>query len=139
MGGTLAYTAPEVLLYKKTTFKADVFSFGVLLHEICSGEAPNRRRTLSSQLRRGGLRVDALSSFLFPCTAGWGLRVRRCTNCTRSCAHPPTSALTHMRRAPREVVDLFHACIRSDPDERPSAEEVVAVLEAAPATLALTY
>ena len=54
VGGTLAYTAPEVLLYKKTTFKADVFSFGVLLHEICSGEAPNRRRTLSSQLRRGG-------------------------------------------------------------------------------------
>ena len=109
-------------MYKKTTFKADVFSFGVLLHEICSGEAPNRRRTLSSQIR---------CALGFCLLGGVLMRVLVFTM--------PRTAPPHACRAPLEVVELFRACIESDPEQRPTAEQVVAVLEASPTTLTLAY
>ena len=40
--GTFAWSAPEVLAGKRCTEKADIFSFGVVLWEICTGEAPAR-------------------------------------------------------------------------------------------------
>ncbi|GAB4815748.1 hypothetical protein N2152v2_002794 [Parachlorella kessleri] len=41
---TLAWAAPEILWGQRCTAKADIYSFGVVLHEICSGEAPERGR-----------------------------------------------------------------------------------------------
>lgn len=38
--GTAEYVAPEVLKAIGTSYEADVWSFGVLLHEIVSGETP---------------------------------------------------------------------------------------------------
>ena len=38
--GTPEYVAPEVLKAIGTSFEADVWSLGVLLHELCSGETP---------------------------------------------------------------------------------------------------
>ncbi|GAB4822994.1 hypothetical protein N2152v2_010040 [Parachlorella kessleri] len=40
--GTLAYMAPELMLGTKCTQSVDIFSLGVLLHEICSGIHPVR-------------------------------------------------------------------------------------------------
>ncbi|GAB4818666.1 hypothetical protein N2152v2_005712 [Parachlorella kessleri] len=40
--GTFDYCAPEVLLGQAASEKADIYSFGVLLWEICAGEAPSR-------------------------------------------------------------------------------------------------
>ncbi|KAI7842434.1 hypothetical protein COHA_004073 [Chlorella ohadii] len=40
--GTFAWMAPEVLLGRKCTKAADLFSFGVVLWEIVTGEAPQR-------------------------------------------------------------------------------------------------
>lgn len=40
--GTFAYAAPELLLGGNVTPGADVYSFGVLLREICTGESPVR-------------------------------------------------------------------------------------------------
>ncbi|KAL4421859.1 hypothetical protein ABPG77_001341 [Micractinium sp. CCAP 211/92] len=42
--GTFAWCAPEVLMGKPCTFSADIYSFGVLLFEICTGEMPLRGR-----------------------------------------------------------------------------------------------
>ena len=42
--GTLAWCAPEVLLGRPVDEKADLYSFGVLLWELSSGEPPNGRR-----------------------------------------------------------------------------------------------
>jgi len=40
--GTFAYAAPELLLGQRCTFKADIFSLGVTLWEICTHEVPVR-------------------------------------------------------------------------------------------------
>jgi len=40
--GTFAWSAPEVLAGRRCTEKADIYSFGVVLWEVCTGEAPVR-------------------------------------------------------------------------------------------------
>lgn len=40
--GTFAWSAPEVLAGKRCSEKADIFSWGVVLWEVCTGEAPVR-------------------------------------------------------------------------------------------------
>ena len=40
--GTFAWAAPEVLLGGRVESSADIFSFGVLLWEIATGEKPKR-------------------------------------------------------------------------------------------------
>ncbi|KAK9831443.1 hypothetical protein WJX81_005925 [Elliptochloris bilobata] len=42
--GTFAWAAPEVLLGQKCTEKVDIFSFGVILWELSTGEAPGGRQ-----------------------------------------------------------------------------------------------
>ncbi len=42
--GTFAYAAPELLLGQHCTEKVDVFSFGVVLHELVTGRSPVRGR-----------------------------------------------------------------------------------------------
>ena len=46
--GTFAWSAPEVLLGTRTSEKADIFSYGVILWEIVTGAAAAPRRTLSA-------------------------------------------------------------------------------------------
>ena len=38
--GNLPYIAPEVISGKETTFKSDIYSFGILMWEISSGQPP---------------------------------------------------------------------------------------------------
>ncbi|CAB4407540.1 unnamed protein product [Rhizophagus irregularis] len=38
--GNLPYIAPEVIIGKKTTFASDIYSFGILMWEISSGQPP---------------------------------------------------------------------------------------------------
>ena len=40
--GTLAWSAPELLLGQRCTAKADIYSFGVVLWEIATGDMPVR-------------------------------------------------------------------------------------------------
>ncbi|PSC68117.1 serine threonine-kinase [Micractinium conductrix] len=45
--GTLDWAAPELLLGLRCSEKADIYSYGVILWEICTGEVPVRGRTRS--------------------------------------------------------------------------------------------
>lgn len=42
VGGTWAWAAPEVLLGKQSTTQADIYSFGVVIWELVTGEQPIR-------------------------------------------------------------------------------------------------
>ena len=81
--GTFAWSAPEVLAGRRCGCKADIFSFGVVLWEVCTGEAPVR----------GVMRP-----------------------------------LVAPQDCPTEVVELYQRCIAEDPDERPTAEDILQLL-----------
>lgn len=81
--GTFAWSAPEVLAGKRCTEKADIFSFGVVLWEICTGEAP----------ARGDMRP-----------------------------------LQAPEDCPQEIVDLYQACTAENPDDRPTAKDLLDAL-----------
>lgn len=85
--GTFAWSAPEVLAGKRCGCKADIYSLGIVLWEVCTGEAPVRG-------------------------------VMRPLQAPQEC--------------PVDVVDLYQRCIAEDPDERPTAEEIVELLAAMP-------
>lgn len=87
--GTLAWSAPELLLGEHCTTKADIFSFGVVLTEICCNEVPVR-----GQLREP----------LVP------------------------------QECPEEVADIISRCLSRDPGDRPTATELVELLQRAPGT-----
>jgi eukaryotic-like serine/threonine-protein kinase len=45
LAGTIGYIAPEILQGEQATARSDIWAFGVLLYEMCSGELPFRGRT----------------------------------------------------------------------------------------------
>jgi serine/threonine protein kinase len=85
--GTLAWSSPEMLLGQKCSQKADVFSFGVCLWEIVTGELPVRGQMRDPQVPE---------------------------------------------ECPQEVDDLINRCIQPNPAERPTARELVQLLEGIP-------
>ncbi|PRW33901.1 serine threonine- kinase [Chlorella sorokiniana] len=87
--GTLAWSAPELLLGEHCTTKSDLFSVGVLLWEICCNEVPVR-----GQLR------------------------------------PPLVP----DECPQEVADIIDRCLSRNQDDRPTATELVELLQRAPGT-----
>ena len=87
--GTFAWSAPEVLAGKRCTEKADIYSWGVVLWEICTGEAP----------ARGDMRP-----------------------------------LQAPEDCPQTIVDLYEQCVAELPDDRPSATEVLEILNSLQST-----
>ena len=53
--GTFAWSAPEVLMGGRCSEKVDIFSFGVVLWELCTGESPVRGRLRPVKCARGGI------------------------------------------------------------------------------------
>lgn len=49
--GTFAYMAPEQLLGDPLDFRADIFSFGVLLHELATGKHPFAQANVAATMR----------------------------------------------------------------------------------------
>lgn len=82
--GTWNWSAPEVILGHRCSSPVDIWSFGVVLWEICTGEPPVR-----GQLRQ--------------------------PNVPEEC--------------PQEIVDVMEACWDSEPSKRPSAAELLPVLQ----------
>ncbi|KAK9831310.1 hypothetical protein WJX81_001003 [Elliptochloris bilobata] len=112
--GTPAYMAPELLCRKGDKLSSpravDIFSFGVLLHEVVSGERPSCRR--------------AMEPFRVPeeCPQGVADLWRDCTSLD------PAARPSAAEDCPQGVVDLWQACIARDPSSRPSAADVQAAL-----------
>lgn len=82
--GTFAWSAPEVLTGQPCGIAADIYSFGITLWEIVTGEIPNR----------GTMR------------------------------NPEVPA-----ECPQEVLELIDKCTLADPKQRPTAKQIVQLLE----------
>lgn len=57
LSGAFVWSAPEVLMGAKCSNKVDIYSFGVILWELVTGESPQRGRMRSIRwvTRVGGL------------------------------------------------------------------------------------
>jgi serine/threonine protein kinase len=109
-GGTWAYAAPEVLRLEPCDSRADIFSFGVLLYEVCTGMLPYPFRLASPA---GAQRAQLLEYYQSPGPE------RRCEELyypeqleARQIPMPPPSI---------EVGMVISDCLQQYPGERPSS------------------
>ncbi|CAI9768109.1 unnamed protein product [Fraxinus pennsylvanica] len=117
VAGTNGYIAPEYLMHGELSVKADVFSFGVLVLELISGEKnltfnhdPNSRDLLEwvYRLYKQGRSLDLADHTLAPS------------------AIPEEIAM---------LIQLGLLCTQADPASRPNMHEVVVILSRKPSTL----
>src|SRR5438094_9654683 len=93
--GVLAYIAPEVLNGKPYTQKSDIYSFGILMSVISTGQQPFNDKAHDYDL------------MLKICE---GLRPAFSNN------------------TPKIYIELAYKCMDADPDNRPTAEEILKII-----------
>lgn len=64
--GSLRYMSPEVMMGQKYTLEADVFSFGVLLAQICSLRVPYSKAVKAKKMSLGEFQNKVMSGQLHP-------------------------------------------------------------------------
>ena len=94
--GVLAYIAPEVLNGKPYTQKSDIYSFGILMSVISTGQQPFNDKA-----------------------HGHGLMLKVCEG-----LRPAFSNNT-----PKIYIELAYKCMDADPDNRPTTEEILEIID----------
>ncbi|KAG2762845.1 hypothetical protein JG687_00009201 [Phytophthora cactorum] len=102
--GTIYWTAPEVLMGKKYTEKADIFSFGIVMSELDTHAVPYSDKRDNSGKKLQGMKIVQMV-------------IRRNLRPTFSSDCPPL------------VKELADRCLDSDPDVRPSAMELLRIIQ----------
>ncbi|RLN47289.1 hypothetical protein BBJ29_009212 [Phytophthora kernoviae] len=102
--GTIYWTAPEVLMGKKYTEKADIFSFGIVMSELDTHAVPYSDKRDNSGKKLQGMKIVQMV-------------IRRQLRPTFSSECPPL------------VKELADRCLDADPDVRPSAMELLRIIQ----------
>ncbi|EGZ07472.1 hypothetical protein PHYSODRAFT_565433 [Phytophthora sojae] len=102
--GTIYWTAPEVLMGKKYTEKADIFSFGIVMSELDTHAVPYSDKRDNSGKKLQGMKIVQMV-------------IRRNMRPTFSEDCPPL------------VKELADRCLDSNPDVRPSATELLRIIQ----------
>ncbi|MBD2576617.1 serine/threonine-protein kinase [Oscillatoria sp. FACHB-1406] len=98
--GTLAYCSPEQIEGKELDNRSDIYSLGIMMYEMLSGEMP-----------------------ILPATPSFGGWYKAHHNT------PPKSFPPELK-IPSELEALIHQCLAKDPSQRPqSASEILSALE----------
>ncbi|GFH06981.1 protein kinase domain-containing protein [Haematococcus lacustris] len=130
--GTPYYTAPEVFTEGHMTKAADVYSFGVILHELYCGQPAWRRRhraATPAHAAASGVRGDDAIN-----TQGSGLTSQLSTGAddiVRYAMAPDqfrSCPLAFPAECPRWYAQLAAACMASRPEQRPKLFDVVKLL-----------
>lgn len=103
--GTFAWAAPELLLGEPCDESADMFSFGVILWELCTGQQPVR----------GAMAHIGYVVCMQPPNPGV------CVVC-----HVPS---LREDAAPEQIRTLIKACRNPNPRLRPTAKDAVTIIE----------
>jgi tRNA A-37 threonylcarbamoyl transferase component Bud32 len=103
--GTSFWIAPEVLLGRDYDEAADIFSFGVVLSEIDTDDYPYWNDENTSN--RGRIQEAEILSLV----AEGKMRPTFSDDC------------------PKAILDLADCCLQKDPEDRPTAAEIVVILE----------
>jgi len=106
--GTPQYMAPEVMQGLPQTMRVDIYSFGVVMWEILTGEVPFRNLDVAQIIQT----VTAAENATMVPPPG-----------------RPQMLESHEMTAPQGFVPLVYNAWAQDPNDRPTAEELVQVLE----------
>ncbi|ERN16642.1 hypothetical protein AMTR_s00051p00099980 [Amborella trichopoda] len=113
MVGTLIYMAPEILRKEVHTEKSDVYSFAITINEIVTGVIPYTDLRAEAQAHTV-LEMNYTEQRLTAAVVTEGLRP--------SLASPESGA-------PSTMLSLIQVCWDSDPQKRPSFDDIVRKLE----------
>nr|XP_043619206.1 cysteine-rich receptor-like protein kinase 15 [Erigeron canadensis] len=114
--GTYGYMAPEYAMHGQFSVKSDVFSFGVLILEIVTGQ--------KNHTFQNGMMVEDLLSHAWKC---W-------RDGTASSLIDPTLCTSSLRDMLR-CIHIGLLCVQEDVNERPTMASVVLMLSSASLTL----
>lgn len=101
--GTIYWTAPEVLMGKKYTEKADIYSFGIVMSEMDTCEVP-----YSDKRDNTGKKLQSMK--IIQMVIRMGLRP------------------TFQKDCPLQIKALADRCLSADPENRPDAPELLHIL-----------
>uniref|UniRef100_A0AAV1UUM3 Protein kinase domain-containing protein n=1 Tax=Peronospora matthiolae TaxID=2874970 RepID=A0AAV1UUM3_9STRA len=101
--GTIYWTAPEVLMGKKYTEKADIYSFGIVMSEMDTCEVPYSDKRDSDGKKLQSMKIIQLV--------------------IRQALRP-----TFLGTCPEQIKALARRCLDADPDTRPDASELLKFL-----------
>lgn len=111
VAGTLGYLAPEYLETGKATMQGDVYSYGVVLLELVTGNRPTDRLFVEKSINLASWVRDLVESGQVVDAFDDELR--------DSC---PEEDL-------KEAIDIAYQCVDPDPQHRPTMPQVVKMLE----------
>ncbi|KAF9578008.1 Serine/threonine-protein kinase, partial [Lunasporangiospora selenospora] len=108
--GSPLYMAPEILRYEKYDAKADLWSVGTVLYEMCTGKPPFRANNHVELLKKIELAQDAIT---FPGESGADDRSKPSSS----------SSTTQAPFTSEDIRDLIRQLLKRNPVERISFEE----------------
>ncbi|XP_042044559.1 cysteine-rich receptor-like protein kinase 10 [Salvia splendens] len=122
--GTYGYMAPEYAMQGKYSFKSDVFSFGVLVLEIVSGQR-------NGCVQKGKMNVEELLTLVSKTWKNW--QEGRALNMIDPVLTSSSCSVLDMVRC----IHIGLLCVQEDPANRPSMASVALMLSSSTMTLPL--
>ncbi|XP_021890839.1 probable LRR receptor-like serine/threonine-protein kinase RFK1 isoform X2 [Carica papaya] len=111
IAGTIGYMAPEYALWGYLTFKADVYSYGIVALEIVSGKNNN----------------NYMPSGNYACLLDWAIHLQQTGDLMQLVDERLTSEVK--KEEVKTVVKVALMCTNASPSLRPTMSEVVSMLE----------